>query len=258
MTRPFLVAALAAATCTFLSGCNQPTTTETAAPAGASTAAATPATTTAPDTTTAATKPAPTDFDQLADRLVANAGVKEGEVVMITGRSSDAELLEDIAVAARKVGASPMISYSSDRLAKRMFFDVPEKYDSQTDALGMKLAEHRRRRDLARQRNAAKTCSKAPIPSAWPRAARPTKAVGQAFLKNGVRSVEIGNNLYPTTWRAEAFRHDRRRTVEDVLERREPGLRGPGEARQRRQGDARRPATKCTSRIPTAPISPSR
>ena len=35
--------------------------------------------------------------------------------------------MEDIAVAARKVGAFPMINYSSDRLAKRMFFDVPEK-----------------------------------------------------------------------------------------------------------------------------------
>ena len=31
------------------------------------------------------------------------------------------------------------------------------------------------------------------------------EAVGQAFLKNNVRTVEIGNNLYPTPWRAERF-----------------------------------------------------
>jgi len=206
MTRPFLVAALAAATCTFLAGCSKPAPTDTAAPAGASTAVAPAATTAsagmgASDT---AAKPAPTDFDQLADRLVANAGVKEGDIVMVTGRSSDAELLEDIAVAARKRGASPMISYSSDRLAKRMFFDIPEKYDSQPDALGMKLASIV---DvvISLGNQTQETLFEGADPKRMAARGKADEPVGQAFLKNGVRTVEIGNNLYPTTWRAERF-----------------------------------------------------
>jgi hypothetical protein len=44
---------------------------------------------------------APPDTDQLAQRLVAGAAVKEGETVMISGQVRDAQLLEDIAVNVR-------------------------------------------------------------------------------------------------------------------------------------------------------------
>jgi aminopeptidase len=203
MTRPLLVAALAVATSTFLAGCNKPAPTDTAAPAGTSTVASTAAPPAGPDTTAAA-KPAPTDFDQLAQRLVANAGVKENDIVMITGRTSDAELLEDIAVAVGKVGGSPIISYSSDRLAKRMFFDVPEKYDAKTDPLGMKLASIV---DvvISLGNQTQETLFEGADPKRMAARGKADEPVGQAFLKNGVRSVEIGNNLYPTSWRAERF-----------------------------------------------------
>src|SRR4249919_251499 len=141
MTRQHLAAALAAVLVTTLAGCNKPAPSaetpagaSTTAPAASATAAA------APTGGEAAAKPAPTDFDQLAKRVVANAGVKEGEVVLINGRPQDAELLEDLAVAARSVGAFPMVLHSSDRLSKRMFFDVPEKFDTQADVLDTKLA----------------------------------------------------------------------------------------------------------------------
>jgi len=78
--------------------------------------------------------------------------VKEGDLVLITGRSQDAELLEDIAVNVRKAGGFPMIEYSSDRLAKRLFFDVPEKYDTQVPGWGSKLAGGCQRGDQPRQR----------------------------------------------------------------------------------------------------------
>ena len=31
------------------------------------------------------------------------------------------------------------------------------------------------------------------------------EAVGAAFLKNKVRTYDIGNNLYPTAWRAQRY-----------------------------------------------------
>ena len=71
---------------------------------------ATPAPTATAATETAAKK-APTDLEQLAQRLVTqSAGVKEGDVVLVTGGTQDQELLEDIAVNVRKAGAFPLVS----------------------------------------------------------------------------------------------------------------------------------------------------
>jgi hypothetical protein len=87
-------------------------------------------------------KAPPTDLEQLAQRLVAqSAAVKEGEIVLVSGGPENIELLENIAVQVRKAGAFPLVTVSTDRLAKRLYTDVPEKYDSQTDQLALKLAE---------------------------------------------------------------------------------------------------------------------
>ena len=43
------------------------------------------------------------------------------------------ELLENLAVSVRKAGGFPIVFYDTDRLDKRMFFDVPPKYDTQPD-----------------------------------------------------------------------------------------------------------------------------
>ena len=197
MTRTLLATALAAALATALvAGCNRSEPTGAEAPA-ASTAAAP-----ASASTEAATKPAPTDFDQLAGRLVANAAVKEGDVVMIVGRVHDAELMEDIAVAVRKVGAFPMISYSSDRLAKRMFFDVPEKWDSQVDTLDTELADVV---DviISLGNGTSENLFEGADPKRMAARGKANEGIGQLYMRKGVRNLDVGNNLYPTPWRAE-------------------------------------------------------
>src|SRR5689334_16926536 len=89
-----------------------------------------------------ATKAPPTDLEKLAERLVTqSAGVKEGEVVLVSGGPENIELLEDIAVQVRKVGAFPLVTVGTDRMAKRMYTDVPAKYDSQTNQRDLKLAD---------------------------------------------------------------------------------------------------------------------
>lgn len=153
----------------------------------------------------ASQKKPPTDLEQLAQRLVTqSAGVKENEVVLISGSVRDQELLEDIAINVRKVGAFPLITLNSERMAKRGYTDVPEKYDSQTPQLGMKLA------DLINVNIAVDSTETegllADIPPA--RMAARGKAgepVGAKFLKNNVRTVEVGNDLYPTEWRAKRY-----------------------------------------------------
>src|SRR5215212_243412 len=89
-----------------------------------------------------AMKAPPTDLEKLAERLVTqSANVKEGEVVLISSGPGNIELLEDIAVQVRKAGAFPLVTVGTDRMAKRMYADVPEKYDTQTNQRDLKLAD---------------------------------------------------------------------------------------------------------------------
>lgn len=202
MNRHLPAAVLAGALCLALAACQrtaEPEAATTPAPAPAADGAAAPA---APSAQPARPR---TDLEQLAQRLVTqSAGVKKDEIVLVLGRPHDAELLENLAVNVRKVGAFPLIVYNSDRLSKRMFFDVPPEFDSQPNALLMRLAD-----DVDVVINVANATSENLLEGADPkRMAARTKAdepVGQAFLRNNVRTVEIGNNMYPTPWRAERY-----------------------------------------------------
>ncbi|RNF82049.1 aminopeptidase [Montanilutibacter psychrotolerans] len=198
MKRQLLIAALAAAVCTSLGGCQGPTS-EGTGPAAA------PTTTPDASSSAAPAKPAPTDMEQLAQRLVTqSAAVKEGDAVLITGRAHDAELLENIAVNVRKVGGFPMIEYSSDRLSKRMFFDVPAQYDSQVDGLVRSLADVL---DVVISVNnfTSEDLFEGADPKRMADRGKASESIGAAFLKKNVRTVEVGNNLYPTQWRAARF-----------------------------------------------------
>lgn len=206
MKRALLAAALAAAICS-LAACQRSAddTAATAPPAtdapAAAPAAAEPAPSAAP-----ATAPAPAvDLQALAQRVVTqSAGVKEGEAVLITGRLQDAELMEDIAVEVAKVGGYPMIEYGSDRLSKRLFFDVPDKYDAREDALVAKLVKAF---DvvISLGNGTSENLFEGADPKRMAARAKANEVVAEAMFKRGVRMVELGNNLYPTAWRAERF-----------------------------------------------------
>ena len=202
MNRQILVTLLAAAVCTALAGCQPSTPDYDTAPAPAAAAAASEP---APAPAAPAVKAPMTDLEQLAQRLVTqSAAVKEGEIVLIYGRQHDAELLEDIAVNVRKVGAFPMVGYSSDRMSRRMLFDVPEQYDSQTNALAMKLAGIV---DvvisLGNMTN--ENLFEGADPKRMAARAKADEPVAKAWRSNNVRTVEVGNEMYPTSWRAKRF-----------------------------------------------------
>ncbi|MDT7780931.1 MAG: hypothetical protein QOC99_3443 [Acidobacteriota bacterium] len=156
-------------------------------------------------TMTTASKKAPTDLEQLAGRLVTqSAGIKEGEVVLVSGGPQDMELLEDIVVQVRKAGAFPLLSVDTDRMNKRLFTDVPEKYDTQTNTLGLKLAE------IANaQINVESGMTEGLFADADPKRVEARGKAGEpvveAFRKHNVRSVDVGNGLYPTDWLARRY-----------------------------------------------------
>jgi leucyl aminopeptidase (aminopeptidase T) len=146
----------------------------------------------------------PTDTDALARRLVTAAAVKEGEVVLISGQARSAQLLEDIAVAVRSAGAFPLITYDSDRLAKRMFFDVPAKWDSQADSAGVKLAGIVDV-TIGVTDGQSENLMEGADPKRLAERGRAGEEAAKAFLARKVRSVEVGNGFYPTPWRAQRY-----------------------------------------------------
>lgn len=152
-----------------------------------------------------APKEAATDNDKLAASIVnQSAAIHEGDIVLITGSVRDAELLEDIAVHVRKAGAHPLISLASDRMTRRLYTDVDAKYDTQAPKLDLKLFEmvdaiisvdvgetEGLLADIAPERFRARQDA--------------GKPVGELVRKRGVRSVNLGNGLYPTATLAKRF-----------------------------------------------------
>jgi leucyl aminopeptidase (aminopeptidase T) len=147
-------------------------------------------------------KEANRDYDNLAQNVVTrSARINEGDLVQISGDFKDAALLEALAVQVRKQGGQPVIMASSDRLARRLFDDVPPKFDAQPPKFAMKMAEI-----VDAQISVESMDSKA---LAGVPAERLT-AVGKAaepiyplLMKRNVRMVGLGNGLYPTASRAQ-------------------------------------------------------
>ncbi len=150
--------------------------------------------------------PPPPDSAKSAHAVVAQcAGIGEGERVLITGGVRDLLLLENMVIEVRKCGAQPLLVLNTEALDRRLFADVPTKYDDQPRTFQLKLAElvdvqitvdHLEHLDLLAEIPAARQSA----------AARADQAVMDTLLKRGVRQVSVGNGLYPTAARAAQLR----------------------------------------------------
>lgn len=146
-----------------------------------------------------------TDNAKIARSLVVeSAGVAKGNLVLITGGSRDLELLEHIAIEVRKLGAHPLLSIETERIAQRSFTDVPATFDSQEPTFALKLA------DII---DAAISVDFIEHPDFLAKVAeerrneraRAFQPVSDRMLKSAVRQVSLGNGLYPTSARATQF-----------------------------------------------------
>src|SRR5437867_2312028 len=80
------------------------------------------------------------DSRAIARKLVRQcAGIREGDKVLLIGGPRDLQMLEDLAVETRKLGAFPLIQLQTENLERRTFEEVPPKYDSQTPELDLKV-----------------------------------------------------------------------------------------------------------------------
>jgi aminopeptidase len=137
------------------------------------------------------------DMRSVARNLVQAGMVKQGDKVLINGSVRDAALLEDIAVEVMKVGAHPLITLSSDRLLRRSYDEVPARFDNATSPVGKLLVDEfdvQINLDVGENEGVL-----AGVPmsrrSARNKAGEP---ITDAFFKRRVRSVNLGNGLYPT------------------------------------------------------------
>lgn len=142
------------------------------------------------------------DYEALAQNVVTrSARIAEGDLVQINGNTpQDMPLLEALAVHVRKLGAHHLVTVSSPRLARRLFDDVPAKFDSQ----GLEFLTK-----LAGVVNASITVESmdeetfAGVPAErLAAAAKGGAGLYTQLLKRNVRLVGLGNGLYPTASRA--------------------------------------------------------
>jgi leucyl aminopeptidase (aminopeptidase T) len=158
-----------------------------------------------PAQTEMAKKAAPTDLEALSNRLVTQvAGVKEGEIVFVSGGVRDLELLENINTDVRKVGAFPLLTIGSDRMFKKYFEEVPEKYDSQPPDLDLKLATLPAVA-IGVDTNESDESDNGISPARLAAVGKAGEPVADLYLKRNVRTVGVGNGLYPTAYRAKRF-----------------------------------------------------
>lgn len=150
-------------------------------------------------------KTAAYDPEAVSNRIITQvAGVKENDVVFINGGVRDFELLEDLNTDTRKVGAFPLLSVGSDRMAKKYYEEVPEKYDTQSPDFDLKLATLPTVA-ISVDSNETEGVLSDVSPTRLANTAKTSVPVGDLYQKRNVRQVEIGNDLYPTEWRAKRY-----------------------------------------------------
>lgn len=159
-------------------------------------------------------QPTSSELETLAKKLVTTCvDIKEGESVLIIGSVRDLELLENIAIEVRKVGAFPMISIGSDKITRKMYTEVPIKYDTQRPELDLKLADVFNtfiQVEIGEVEGLLSDISAERI-------AKRSKVYEEAintFRDRKVKTVYLGNNLYPTEALANRFKITKKNLTE--------------------------------------------
>jgi aminopeptidase len=145
------------------------------------------------------------DYEALAQKLVNQcAKIHEGEIVFINGGVGNLELLEDIAVNVRKLGAFPLVTIGSDRITRRMYTEVPVKYDNQIPELSLKLLSFVTSIISVDYSETPSLLADIP-PERFVAISKASEPVNELLVNRKVKGVSLGNGLYPTEAQAKQF-----------------------------------------------------
>lgn len=142
------------------------------------------------------------DLKAVARAMVQAGMVKAGDKVLISGSVRDNDLLEDLAIETMRAGGHPVITISSDQLTRRSFDEVPATYDGQPQTAALALANAFDVQLSVEGGESEKVLAGVPAARVAERA-KAAHVVDDVMLKRGVRSVNLGNDLYPTAALAE-------------------------------------------------------
>ena len=156
---------------------------------------------------TAANRPAGVaNLEAVAEKLVKQcAGVHEGDLVVVSGSLRDLELLEDIAVEVRSVGAWPLLVPGTERLTRRMVEDVPAAFDTSAPGWEMALGDRATVTITVEAGDDPALLGSVPLDRIAARE-KASRRIAERLLARGVRQVSLGNGLYPTAALARHFR----------------------------------------------------
>jgi leucyl aminopeptidase (aminopeptidase T) len=160
-----------------------------------------------PTSMNAAPTPGASDVDStsFARTLVATcARVHEGDMVLVSGAPKDARLLEDVATEVRRLGAFPLVWVESDRLRRMSYVNVPEKFDAQTPAWRLRLAQTANV-EIAIDGSETESVLADVAPGRIAARERAAVPVTKTLMQRGVRQIYVGNDLRPTADRAKRF-----------------------------------------------------
>jgi len=141
----------------------------------------------------------------LATKLVNQcANIHENDLVLISGSVRDADLMHELSIQTSKVGAHPLISLQSQQAGRRYYDVVPESYDSLRPEFDIQLYNIL---SAAISISYGETIGLFKDVSS-DRIAKRSEAYREAnelFNKNNIRTVNLGNGLYPTEALAKQF-----------------------------------------------------
>lgn len=143
--------------------------------------------------------------EALAQKLVGQcANIHRKDRVLISGSVRDADLMDEIAVQVAKLGAFPLVTLDSQQRFRRYFDVASAEMDTLLPELDIELSSIITAnisissgeslnlfQDVPSERIAAVQASSAPVNEAW--------------MKRNIRTVNLGNGLYPTQALADQF-----------------------------------------------------
>ena len=149
-------------------------------------------------------KPIEVDTAAVAKKLVANGNIHEKEIVFITGGARDLPLLDSVAVEVRKLGADPVVSVQSENRVRRSVDEAPASSDAKSAEGELKLASVMTSEIVVDWEEHPTYLATVPPDrmASWAKAFAP---VQQVRLRRSVKTVNLGNGLFPTDALADRF-----------------------------------------------------
>lgn len=146
----------------------------------------------------------PPNPDEVAKRLVQSTGITQGDLVRVSGSTKDLPLLTAIAIEVEKAGGASFFALSSDEAVRRICHEVPTDRDAGNAAATLKLIAAMTADISVSSGSDPKLCSDVD-PARLAARGKAFQEANAAYVKSGIKAINLGNGMEPADWRAKRF-----------------------------------------------------